>query len=413
MNKQIVILGGGTFSHVRAHLALATPAFGSTAKQLFSLAKDRFSNMDVKLNLTKMADSNSDLVTNDDVDRLVDEIVSDNTVKIVFFNVALCDFNGQIAGVDSSKGAERLVTADGVTIMEMTPASKIIGKIRKARKDIFLVGFKTTAGATEEEQYRKGLNLLKTASCNLVLANDIVTRNNFIITPEEGVYQRGKTRSQCLAELVDIAYWRTHLSFTRSTVVDGKPVSWSGAEVPASLRNVVNWCVKQGAYKTFNGVTTGHFAAKLDDNTFLTSIRKTNFNQIERNGMVLVKTDGPDNVISYGAKPSVGGQSQRIIFNTYGDTDCIVHFHCPIKANPANDIPVVSQREYECGSHECGQNTANGLQMVVPGIYAVMLDNHGPNIVFNHDIDPETVIDFIKKNFDLGSSTSGFEQAYL
>lgn len=458
MNKRAVILGGGTFNHVRCHLALAAPAFGTTARQLADLCKERFDHMDVDLILTKMADHTSDIVTNDDVDRIVHELINDNTVKIVFFNVALCDYEGIIDRqfYARPKYAPRLKTSEQLKVdMELFPARKIISKIRQHRKDIFLVGFKTTNGAMPEEQYSAGLNLLKKSSCNLVLANDISTRNNMIITPEEGVYKNGASREECLRELVDMAYWRTHLSFTRSTVVDGEPVAWNDVEVPHSLRTVINWCVEQGAYKTFNGVTTGHFAVKLGPGHFLTSIRKTNFNEIEKNGLVRVKTDGDDSVIAYGAKPSVGGQSQRIIFSMYPECDCIVHFHCPLKhdvdvvdftgkdcecgngtyqeTSQLDDmdgvlhctwcrqqvaryqpvVPVVSQREYECGSHQCGENTAQGLREVEEGIYAVMLDNHGPNIVFHHSVDPQRVINFIEKNFDLDKSTSGFEKAYL
>ena len=36
-----------------------------------------------------------------------------------------------------------------------------------------------------------------------------------------------------------------------------------------------------------------------------------------------------------------------------------------------------------------------------------MLDNHGPNIVFHHSIDPQEVIDFIDANFDLSNKTGG------
>jgi hypothetical protein len=36
-----------------------------------------------------------------------------------------------------------------------------------------------------------------------------------------------------------------------------------------------------------------------------------------------------------------------------------------------------------------------------------MLDNHGPNIVFHHSINPQEVIDFIKENFDLSDKTGG------
>ena len=68
IKKQIHIYGGGTFSYVRTHLALAMPAFGETAKKLEILCKERFHNMDVNLHLTKMANSDSKLVTNEDVE---------------------------------------------------------------------------------------------------------------------------------------------------------------------------------------------------------------------------------------------------------------------------------------------------------------------------------------------------------
>lgn len=406
-------MGGGTISHVRAHMALAAPAYGNTAKMLFAMAKGKFPNMDVELVLTKMANSSSRLETNQHVSDYVDELISDNTTKIVFFNCAMCDYDGQIGDVESNKYAHRLSTKEGNTTINLTPAEKVISKIRKHRKDIFLVGFKTTCDASRDQMFAKGLDLLKRASCNLVVVNDIYHRTTFIVTPEEGVYGIDMERAQVLAEALEISYLRTHLSFTRSTVVQGTPVAWDPSTIPSALHTVVNWCVSQGAYKKFNGATTGHFAAKVGPREFLTSIRKTNFNDIDKNGMVRVVTDGDDSVISYGAKPSVGGQSQRIIFDKYQNLDCIVHFHCPLSNDHKDQIPTVSQRAYECGSHQCGQNTADGLTEIRPGIFAVMLDKHGPNIVFNHSIDPQLVIDFIQDNFDLDRATSGFEKAYL
>ena len=123
-------------------------------------------------------------------------------------------------------------------------------------------------------------------------------------------------------------------------------------------------------------------------------------------GLVKVKTDGPDSVIAYGSKPSVGGQSQRIVFTDHPGTDCIVHFHCEKKAS--SSVPTVSQREYECGSHECGRNTSRGLARF-GNLQAVYLDQHGPNIVFGRDTDPKEVIDFIEANFDLETKTGGYQ----
>src|SRR5690606_33043198 len=98
----------------------------------------------------------------------------------------------------------RLKTDNGSVTMELTVADKIISKIRKTRKDIFLIAFKTTCGATEQEQYLAGLNLMKKNSCNLVLANDTKTKLNMIITPEEAKYCVTNNRSLVLAELVDM-----------------------------------------------------------------------------------------------------------------------------------------------------------------------------------------------------------------
>lgn len=419
MNKKIIVMGGGTVHHMRSHLALCAPAYGTTAKKIAELSEKRFPNMDVELVLTKMADSSSSLETNEDVEKYIDEMITDNTVKILFFNVALCDFEGEVAHKYPGKYQDRMDTSAGPTYAKLTPAKKIIAKIRENRKDIFLVGFKTTCNEDVMDMYRKGMGLLKQSSCNLVMANDVGTRINFICTPEEGIYGYGKegtadlTREECLEEIVDIAWHRTHLSFTRSNVVDGKRVSWGEvSDMFPSLTTVVNYCITQNAYKLNGGSTAGHFAAKMDSNEFLTSIRKSNFNEINEVGMVRVVTDGEDNVIAYGAKPSVGGQSQRKIFAKYGDANCIVHFHCPLKGDHVDNIPVVSQREYECGSHECGENTANGLEKF-GNLYCVMLDNHGPNIVFHHSVDPQEIITFIDNNFDMSATTAGFEKVKL
>jgi hypothetical protein len=415
LKKQIHIYGGGTFSYVRTHLALAMPAFGETAKRIKTLCEERFDNMDVNLHLTKMADSTSNLVTNEDVEAHVLILKEDFNTKIVFFNVGMTDFDGEIdenkrkgffipqpKGI-SNKYATRL-SSNKEYLLNLFPKKKIVKQIRENRKDIFLVAFKTTSGATEQEQYLAGLNLMKKNSCNLVLANDVVTRVNMIITPEEAKYHVTTDREEALKQLVDMSFYRSHLSFTHSTVVDGTPVDWNSDRVYPALREIVNFCIDESAYKPFNGATVGHFACKIGENEFLTSIRKTNFNDLSKNGLVRVITDTDDTVIAYGAKPSVGGQSQRIIFSEHNDYDCIVHFHCPIKET--SNVPVVSQREYECGSHECGQNTSNGLKRF-GNLSAVMLDEHGPNIVFHHSINPTEVIDFIKENFDLSDKTGG------
>ena len=343
--------------------------------------------------------------TNEDVERRLAILTADPNTKVIFFSCAMCDYKPDW---NTSKYDSRL---DSHCVKEfhptLVPTKKVISTIRKTRKDIFLVGFKETCGATRQEMYQKGLRLCKESSVNLVLVNDTRTRWNMIVTPEEAAYHETADREEVLKQLVEMAYFRSHLTFTQSTVVDGKPVAWNDERVPDSLRTVVNYCVAKNAYKPFQNATVGHFAVKLSDTEFLTSIRKSNFNDLAQNGLVYVKTDGPDTVIAYGAKPSVGGQSQRIVFKDHVGMDCIVHFHCPLRHDAPDDIPIKSQREVECGSHECGKQTSAGLKEF-GNLKAVYLDNHGPNIIFNRSINPQEVIDFIERNFDLSSKTGGY-----
>jgi hypothetical protein len=414
--KKVHVIGGGTFSYIAPHLALSAPAFGKVARDI--VCRYGWVMREPILHLTKMADHNSKIVTNEDVSKLIDSLIEDSDTKVIFFSAALCDYDGNIQTesglLPRGKDQQRLKTDDGIQTLVLSPADKIISKIRKNRKDIFLVGFKTTAGATPDEQYLSGLKLLKNASCNLVLANDIHTRLNMIITPEQARYHETLDRNEVIKNLCEMVKLRSSLNFTRSTIIPGESVDWNSEVVPNALRSVVNYCIDKGAYKPFLGSTVGHFAIKIGDDKFLTSKRKTNFNKINEVGLVCVETKNENEVIAHGFRPSVGGQSQRIVFAEHPDVDCIVHFHCPKKI--LSSVPIRSQREFECGSHECGQNTSSGLKRFeLPNeqyLYAVMLDKHGPNIVFNKNVDPQNVINFIEENFDLRGRTDNVDPIY-
>lgn len=404
-DKNIHIIGGGTVFHVRPHLALSAPAYGKAAQEIKLLIQ----TYDIlpKLHLTKMA-GGKELETNQDISDLIDKLVADPKTSCIFMPVALCDFEGKIGSVEEDHGkyGTRLKSSNGSFEMQLEPSEKIIGKVRKVRKDIFLVGFKTTSGANEDEQFLAGLSLMKNNSCNLVLANDLKTRLNMVITPEQAKYSVTTDRFKALDILVEMAESRTGLHFTRSEILPGDAVPWDSDQIPSSLRAVVNNCIENGAYRPFNGKTVGHFAVKKNTNEFLTSIRKSNFNELSNIGLVRIESHGTDRVIAHGFRPSVGGQSQRIIFNNHLDLDCIVHAHIPLRNDAKDVIPVADQWPYECGSHECGENTSRNLKKF-GDIWAVMLDNHGPNIVFNRSIDPEKVVEFIHNNFDLTKSTDG------
>lgn len=174
---KILIMGGGTFSDVTPHLSLCTRAFGTTAKQLKEYCDKH--QADSRLVLTKMADSSSSLITNADVHEYVQEALKDPELKAIIFNVAMCDFSGAVLNHFEQFRLE----SDKEYQMSLYPnTEKLIAKIKRQRPDIFLVSFKTTAEATQTNQKYKAHQQITNCNSDIVLANDITTRNNILVT---------------------------------------------------------------------------------------------------------------------------------------------------------------------------------------------------------------------------------------
>jgi len=346
MKDKIVIIGGGTMSHIKSHLALCAPAYGTTAKKIKSILDGIEHDYDIELILTRMAGGHLP-ETNEDIARITKNLVKSKHTKMIFFNCALVDFSAILANRTddvSGKYEGRLNSKLDSYYLKLSPEEKIISTIREERKDIYLIGFKTTCGADLEEQYICGTTLLKKSSCNLVLANDTKTRVNMIITPEESVQMATEDRDMALKELCDIALLRSKLTFTPTTVISGKKIAWGDDKIPDNFRTVINYCIENSAYKMNpHGFTVGHFAYKLFENRFLMSRRKCNFNNMGKVGMVKVKLETGDKVIAERYKPSAGATSQIKVFKTNPDMNCIVHFHCNMREDHVDDIKVNSQ----------------------------------------------------------------------
>lgn len=392
------VLGGGTFEPIRNHLALSAPAFGSTAKQIHKLIPGS------ELVLTKMADVSSDLKSNSDVEKYIDNLLDDNSVGTIVLNVAFCDFKSEpIDGIESGFHADRLKTAEGKFSLDLVPTDKVIAKIRQKRPDIFLVGFKTTTNKTSEEQFLIALQMMKKTKCNLVLANDTVTRNNMVITPEETIYGETTDREDVLKELSDMIQLRNNLTYNHSIFneVDSIPIE----STPESFQQVVHFLINNGGYieNNGNGFTPGHFCYKVDDKSFLSSQRKANHNLVFNEGMSKVEVEDDKFTVSGRRKASVGARSQWLILQQNPGYDCIIHTHNPLKEG--SKIPIAEQRPFQCGSLECGLNSANNLKsfnVKNSTFKAVYLEKHGVNILFKSSDDVNNLINFITDNIVLG-----------
>ncbi len=183
MLKQIHIFGGGTFNHVRSHLALAAPAFGGTARKLDDLIEDGWAGEWLsRLHLTKMADPRSSIITNADLEKALRVILTHRSAKAIIFNAAVCDFEGSIDNVSSGPKAERLRTANGNKTMTLTPAQKIVRIVKELRPDIWLATFKTTCNKTDSAMKMAGAEHKAYTGSDAVLVNDVGTYSNIVIT---------------------------------------------------------------------------------------------------------------------------------------------------------------------------------------------------------------------------------------
>lgn len=193
----IHIFGGGTVQHVRNHMALCAPAYGKTARELYRMLQEDW--VSSQLHLTRMAYHESSMETNEDVATRLQAVLNDPKARAIVFNVALCDYAGQIGDIPSGKYAQRLSSREGQQAMSLTPTPKLLEQVKRIRPDIKLVGFKTTAGAQPAEQHRLALRQIEETGADFVFANDTVTRKNYLVTAHsvcEG------SREHLLGELV-------------------------------------------------------------------------------------------------------------------------------------------------------------------------------------------------------------------
>lgn len=176
----VLLLGGGTVTHVRGHLALCAPAYGTVARRVDEDL--RALGVRTRLALTRMANpQGSKIETNEDVAAFLDGALKDRALRAVFFSAALCDFTGTVGGVPSGKGASRLRSSKNGQTMVLTATDKLIDRVKTRRPDVFLIGCKTTLGDSPEEQTRQARAQIRKTGADMVLANDTMTRVSMLV----------------------------------------------------------------------------------------------------------------------------------------------------------------------------------------------------------------------------------------
>ncbi len=467
MTKKVYIICGGTIVHVAPHLALSAQAKGSVGLKIYDNLRiiedsvDHDRNVEFVLVPTAMAFYQCYNYIEDDywallksaglnkletythMKTLIDHLTNLEDTKGIILPAAICDYEPRIIKtiddskrvlksiVESNPGkkASRLETSKGNISLEIKPTEKLVHKIRRRRKDIFLVSFKTLTGKSVEDNYKVGLRSLKDNKSNLVFVNDIHNMYNMIMTPEEYMYSFDR-RDSAIVQLSEMIWDRMNLTYHR-TVVKGKKRAnikklAKEGHIPHNFVTVLDNLISSGAYATqefiddskegsekFRQLSVGHFGCKVTGkNSYhrISSVRSSNHKEVLVKGAIKILSEDKNLTTVSGGKPSVGEHTQKSIYDELGDNiDSIVHFHCPMKKG--SKVNIVSQKPYQCGTYECALNTQKGMREMEYGIYAVHLEGHGPNIAFSKDIDPDKIMNFINENWDVSKKEDGIDAA--
>lgn len=349
-NEKIYVVAGGTVVHVSPHFALSAPAYGKVGAQISERLAVKFMGTGIHVVplFTAMAEGSRQdlgvawrretqaqqeqllaevgikrLETNDDLQKLVSHLVEQEETRGIVLAAAVCDWqpismsevqsdpDATNAGLPLFELVDRPVTKFGKDQrrlrtkgpgqkihLNLSPTDKIVTSIRKGetgRKDIYLVSFKTTAGEWPENTYAAGLKHLKTTSSNLVLANDVQTGTNVVVTPEEFPYY-ATDRESALDMLCDILSKRIHLDFVRTKVLEGPRADIlhldAKGDIPSNFLPVFEHLIDVGAYKAlpWSGVTTGHFGCRVENQPYtrISSCRRTNHNRAFAEGVAKI-----------------------------------------------------------------------------------------------------------------------------
>lgn len=387
--KQVYVVAGGTHSqnsntnHI-CEIAFADEKIGET---LHSLLTQRFAeNANCEKVHTKQFSKHKkgfETCTNHELQNAFSHYVGPD--RIVVIAASLCS-------PDSSTPKEKGI--------ETRPyAEEAIAHIKGSSRETFVVAYKQTQCTSTEHQYKIALTFLRKTKINLVLCFDSQLQVWMVVAPEEATYHVTTDRMECFKGLVDMIWHRCQNTYVRTNVIVGDMIQLEkSSTISVEFKQIMNHCMANHVFKLCNGITVGHFAYKLNDEKFYSSIRK--YDHRERVVMTEVRAS-EDKIICVGGKPSAGVQVQRMIFKEHPELNCVLHFHCPLL--PSVSLPTTSQREFDCGSLECAKNTLQAMRKA-EHIWVAYSENHGPTLAFNHSHYRE-VMKFMDRHFCFDSKT--------
>ena len=169
-NRIIVVSAGPTRGWIDRVRFITNPSSG---KMGLAIAEELLARgADVRLVVGPIAEPVPDLAfttrvsTPQEMQTAVMDIIKTEEVSAFISTAAVLDY------VPSEKVDEKMPSGKDSLSFNLVPTKKIIEIARKAKKDLFIVGFKVESGISEKELEKRARAKIESGICNLVVAND-------------------------------------------------------------------------------------------------------------------------------------------------------------------------------------------------------------------------------------------------
>jgi phosphopantothenoylcysteine decarboxylase/phosphopantothenate--cysteine ligase len=143
--------------------------------------------------------------TTEEMLKTVKDRILDEKQDVIFHTAAVADFS---IAHSNKKVPNKLDTRKGTKTIKLIPTPKIVDKIKKYDKNIFLVAFKAEYGISKELLIKRAIDKLYECKGNLIVANDVSKKGCDFGSDTNEVYvidKEGKTIHFPLQPKKDIA----------------------------------------------------------------------------------------------------------------------------------------------------------------------------------------------------------------
>jgi len=180
-NKKIMVTAGATVEEIDPIRVITNRSSGKMGIAIANAAFRRGADVVlVRGNTTVEPDYNYKDIQVKSASDLYKAVKDNIDVDIIIHTAAVSDFT-------ISKKSKKISSKSKLKL-ELTPTTKILEKIKKLNKKVFLVGFKAEHGLRKDKLVEKAYSKLKKADADLIIANDVAKKGAGFETDTNEVY---------------------------------------------------------------------------------------------------------------------------------------------------------------------------------------------------------------------------------